>query len=99
MIQIGNEAQTGGCVIIKAQLQFGPKPVRAERNPPTKNALAFQILDDVFSVGTVVLVIDQIDVNFRWLRLIASKTSKPVQHGCLSLLAEQCCIPRGAIEV
>src|ERR1700722_9954884 len=81
MIQIGIEAQDGGRVIIKGQLQFGSQSVRAERNSSTQNALAFQILDDVFSVGTVVFVIDQIDVNFRWLRLIASYSSKPVLHG------------------
>ena len=98
MIQNGIEAQDGGCVIIKAQLQLGSQPVRAERNTPTQNALAFQILDDVFSVGTVVFVVDQIDVNFRWLQLIASKPSKPVQHGYLSPLQEQCCIARAAIE-
>src|SRR5580692_10490852 len=81
MIQIGIEAQDGGRMIIKGQLQFGSQSVRAERNSSTQNALAFQILDDVFSVGTVVFVIDQIDVNFRWLCLNASKSLKPVQHG------------------
>jgi hypothetical protein len=44
-------------------------------------APAFQILDDVFRVGGIVFVTDRIDVDFSWLRFIASSFSKPTQHG------------------
>jgi hypothetical protein len=80
MIQSGIEAQDGGCLVVKAQFQFRPQPVGAERNAPAQHALAFQILDDVFRIGRVVFVTDRKDVDFGWLRFVTNNLSKPLQH-------------------
>jgi hypothetical protein len=80
MIQRGVEAQDCRSAIVEAELQFGPQSTRTKRCATAQRTLTFQVLDDVFRVGPIVVMTVVANINFRRLCVAQRQSSKPTKH-------------------